>query len=242
MCSVTWLREADGYQLFFNRDEKKTRRPAVPPARFDTGGVRHIHPVDGTAGGTWIGVNEFGLAVCLLNHHPHPAPGAPPPPPISRGHLPPMLLDARSAGEVMDRLMTFDLAAYRPFILLALDAASAPRALVSESGARRQLDVRGEPFLTTSSFQSSEVAAARRNEFARCFAGTSAITAPRLMEFHRSHAPEAGPYSVCMHREDAQTVSFSHLVVNAGEVRLAYADGSPCRASLSPPVVLARRR
>ena len=31
MCTVTWLASADGFDLFFNRDELATRRPALPP-------------------------------------------------------------------------------------------------------------------------------------------------------------------------------------------------------------------
>jgi len=52
MCTATWLRGITGYEVFFNRDELATRKPARPPARRDRGGVRILAPLDGDAGGT----------------------------------------------------------------------------------------------------------------------------------------------------------------------------------------------
>jgi uncharacterized protein with NRDE domain len=69
MCTVTWLMEADSYTVFFNRDELKTRSHALHPAIKEQNGVRYIAPVDLDGGGTWIGVNEFGLTCGLLNNH-----------------------------------------------------------------------------------------------------------------------------------------------------------------------------
>ena len=37
MCTLSWLRETDdpdSYQLFFNRDERRTRRAAAPPQTY----------------------------------------------------------------------------------------------------------------------------------------------------------------------------------------------------------------
>ena len=69
MCTVTWLPGRNEYRLFFNRDERKTRKPAAPPALHEHHGVRQLYPVDGTAGGTWLGVNEYGVTVGILNHY-----------------------------------------------------------------------------------------------------------------------------------------------------------------------------
>src|SRR5258707_15575033 len=67
MCTATWIRTRDGYELFFNRDELATRKPALPPAAREREGVRFLAPEDGDAGGTWIGVNERAIAVGLAN-------------------------------------------------------------------------------------------------------------------------------------------------------------------------------
>ncbi len=67
MCTVSWVHEDRGYQLFSNRDEKLTRGVANDPQLLCRDGVRFLAPIDGDFGGTWIAANEFGVSVCLLN-------------------------------------------------------------------------------------------------------------------------------------------------------------------------------
>src|SRR5271166_4952326 len=67
MCTLSWIRDEDGYQLFFNRDEKLSRKSAMPPRQATRDGVRFLAPVDGDFGGSWIATNEIGVSVCLLN-------------------------------------------------------------------------------------------------------------------------------------------------------------------------------
>src|SRR5689334_3842624 len=67
MCTVTWVRRKRGYDLLCNRDEKRTRKKAVPPRPAVLGGVQYLAPIDADHGGTWIATNEFGLSACLLN-------------------------------------------------------------------------------------------------------------------------------------------------------------------------------
>lgn len=70
MCTVTWTRTSGGYHLFMNRDELWTRGVAEGPALREGGAVRYLAPIDSDAGGTWIGVNAYGVTLCLLNHYP----------------------------------------------------------------------------------------------------------------------------------------------------------------------------
>ena len=49
-----------------------------------------------------------------------------------------------------------------------------------------------------------------------------------LVAYHRSHVPERGPYSVCVHRDDAGTKNFSRVSVLHDTVTFAYVDGPPC--------------
>ncbi len=67
MCTVSWIHTPRGYELFCNRDEAITRESAFAPGAIDRNGVRVLAPLDGRHGGTWIAVNEFGLALCLTN-------------------------------------------------------------------------------------------------------------------------------------------------------------------------------
>ena len=39
------------------------------PRIGDVRGVSFVAPIDGDHGGSWIGVNQFGLTLCLLNRY-----------------------------------------------------------------------------------------------------------------------------------------------------------------------------
>ena len=69
MCTVTWRTRADGYDLFFNRDEHRARSTAQGPQTHSRPGARVIAPVDPDGGGTWLAANEHGLSHCLLNYY-----------------------------------------------------------------------------------------------------------------------------------------------------------------------------
>ena len=48
------------------------------------------------------------------------------------------------------------------------------------------------------------------------------------MDFHTSHAPIPSAYSPCMHRDNADTVSFSLVTVADGVIEFAYLPMPPC--------------
>ncbi|QUM75641.1 NRDE family protein [Moritella sp. 24] len=49
-----------------------------------------------------------------------------------------------------------------------------------------------------------------------------------LTRFHASHEPSPSYLSVCMHREDAHTVSFTHLIATRKQLKMNYVCGCPC--------------
>ena len=119
MCTVSWLHESDGgYKLFCNRDEKRTRKAAAAPQLQTARGTRFIAPLDAECGGTWIGVNEHGVSVCLLNRYDRAARGR-----VSRGLLVLDLLGSRSAAEAVQSIAERDLGQFSPFTLAVLEPA-----------------------------------------------------------------------------------------------------------------------
>ncbi|MEM6455145.1 MAG: NRDE family protein, partial [Acidobacteriota bacterium] len=81
MCTATWRAADGGYRLLFNRDERRTRGRAHPPARHRAArdGTPYLAPTDPDGGGTWLLANAFGVTICLLNgyrldHDAGPAP------------------------------------------------------------------------------------------------------------------------------------------------------------------------
>lgn len=242
MCTLTWLRNADGFEIFFNRDEKKVRAPERPPVTLERDGVRFLAPRDGQDGGTWIGVNDRGLAVALLNRY---VPDAGPAREEwrSRGLLVMELLTALHRAEVGELLAETELERYKPFSLFAADPAGCAR-LFEWTG--WHLEETEDPDalmpLASSSFDQSLARVHRRNLYADLQARRAEPPdAAALLAFHRSHAGGPGPFSVCMHRPDAETRSFTRVSVGAAGVSLLYQAGAPCSGAAEHRLELPRR-
>lgn len=67
MCFVSVIPKARGFLLGSNRDEHKDRKAAISPRIFESRQGNLLMPVDGKAGGTWIGLRQDGVAAVLLN-------------------------------------------------------------------------------------------------------------------------------------------------------------------------------
>lgn len=67
MCTVIYY--PINTRVFFAslRDENINRPEASVPYRYNQNGINFIAPKDGFAGGTWIGINETGTIIVLLN-------------------------------------------------------------------------------------------------------------------------------------------------------------------------------
>ena len=240
MCTVSWLRRAFGYVLLCNRDERHTRKPAGEPQIGEARGVSFLAPIDGDHGGSWIGVNQFGLTLCLLNRYDDLS-ADPKRNYTSRGLLLTDLLDCRDGSQIGKRLADTRLDRFRPFTLLALSV-DAPAMLVGWNGRECaiQLDAEVHSPLTSSSFRNPNVPALRRQLFVEMVSQQGIIDADLLHRFHRSHLPDRGPYSVCMHRDDAATVSLSTIRVTRNTIEFIYHPGAPCVAAADQKVRLDR--
>jgi Transport and Golgi organisation 2 len=218
MCTVSWIPSDDGYELFCNRDEQKTRAAALAPEVIESGTVRFIAPIDTGGGGTWIAVNQFGLALCLLN-----GVGASCNSSLkSRGHVVVSLATAACVAEAYDRVSRTSLVDFAPFRLLFLQPG---RPVVVLAWDRHALsnDEQAGRLLSSSSVDDSGVRQAREREFRRV-----AMTPEQHLAFHGSHGEAASAYSPCMHRADAETVSFTRIKVSDSEVIVNYSPAPPC--------------
>jgi len=232
MCTMTWLRQDGGYHVFFNRDERRTRKPAAPPSIHETGRGRFIAPRDGDFGGTWLAANELGVTLALHNAYTAPEAGLREPPGgyTSRGLLVARLADAAGIEEVRGRLGDLALGSFRGF-LLTVFAADGTANLVRWTGTAldfAERDALRMP-LVSSSFDTDEVRVRRVELFRRLMLESNAGLVERHLAYHASHLPARGAYSPCMHRPDAMTVSFSWVRVTADRVEYRYAPHPPCR-------------
>ena len=120
MCTLVILRRpghAWPIVIGANRDEV-IDRPALPPGRHWPDRPEVVAGQDLLAGGSWLGLNDWGVAAAVLNRHGSlgPAPGL-----RSRGELVLEALDHADAVEAATALSDLDPAAYRSFNLIVAD-------------------------------------------------------------------------------------------------------------------------
>lgn len=120
MCTVVILRRPEHdwpVVIGANRDEM-IDRPALPPARHWPDRAEVVAGLDLQAGGSWLGVNDWGVAAAILNRHGSlgPAAGL-----RSRGELVLEALDHADAVAAAAALTHLDPAAYRSFNLIVAD-------------------------------------------------------------------------------------------------------------------------
>ncbi len=238
MCTVSWSPAPGGYQLFFNRDERRSRLEALPPRLEDEQGVPYLAPRDADAGGTWLAVNAYGLTVCLLNLYQAEAALPSRLGKTSRGLLVRSLAAAKDPNMAQELLARQDLGAFMPFTLVVA-AADGQVDDYAWDGRQAGIWQKATPPIVSSGHDVARATAARRRLFAE-LGQAEDLGYEDLHAFHSSHQPEKGAYSPCMHRSDAKTVSLCAVRVSAERVQLAYAPGSPCRTELLPPLELTR--
>jgi len=234
---VSWFLSSDRFELFSNRDEQRGRGREQGPRIHARGETRFLAPLDSEAGGSWVTANEHGVALCLLNLY--QAQGSiDPVESRSRGLLVLELADCEGLGELSRRLSARQLGVYQPFSLLGLEPGR-PAQLIEWNGRDcRTLESTCAPLVSSS----VDLGGARRTR-EELYAAVEGAVDQRAahLAFHASHAQGPGPRSVCMHRDDAETRSLIHVVVEAGEVTMRHGAGSPCRTPLGDPLRLLRR-
>jgi transport and Golgi organization protein 2 len=237
VCTVTWFASSDGFELFSNRDERRTRLREEAPREYEQRGTRFLAPRDGEAGGTWITVNEYGVVLCLLNNY-QASSALTADAARSRGLLVLDLADCESLDELSARTPATELGRYQGFRLLALEAGSVPRLIEWDGSLRREQTAPVAPLVSSS----VDLAGAERSriELYRELDNTAERRASHLA-YHASHADGPGPLSVCMHRPDAETRSLTHAVVRANAVSMRHGAGSPCRTPLGTALRIQRR-
>ena len=224
MCTVSWLHNANGYELFCNRDERKARAAAWAPRVRELRGVRFIAPIDAQHGGSWLTVNQFGTTFSLLNRYNLAVASGNK---TSRGLLLYDVLDCTAPAEVEARLRRLSLAAFQPFTL-AIVPSHSPAQLFQWNGSQLLVETNVGLPLTSSSFDTQNVIAQRQAAYRKI---QPVISRKSLINFHHSHEPLAPEAAVCMHRAETQTVSFSHIVVTPSRIEFRYSPHPPCRAT-----------
>lgn len=238
MCTVTWVRRPDGYDCLCSRDERVTRLPATGPEVRELRGLRYVSPLDGDFGGTWITVNELGVTMCLLNGYGDETP-EPPGGWTSRGLLLADIADSDDAQDARRRILDRDLSDFRPFVLVVCTPSRTPTQ-VRWTGRSLELDGAVQPPIISSGGDEGAAREARREQLESLLRTARRPNLALLEGYHRSHEPERGALSVCVHAEEAKTVSLSVVSVRDAMIAFRYEAGSPCERAAPEEVAIAR--
>lgn len=239
MCTVSFIARKSGYLLGMNRDEQLTRAKGSPPKLHLLNGVRVIYPSE-PSGGTWVALNETGATIALINWYSITTRVTTNP--ISRGEVVKATCVASSPDEAELALNRMLLHQTNPFRLIGIFPA--PAEVVEWQWNLRRLERRDHTWQTqqwiSSGFDEPAAKRVRGRTFRQAKMQTTFGSARWLRRLHGSHAPERGPFSTCMHRVDAATVSYTEVLVSGWRALMRYCDGALCQHDLSPPVMLSR--
>ena len=229
MCTVSFVPTSRGFYLAMNRDEKRERFAALLPEVVELESHRSIFPREPT-GGTWISVNDAGVCLALINWH--RIRRKPKTDILSRGLIVRELAGEISAHQIAKSVKRLPLRKLPPFrlIVIASDQKhvtelrwNLQRLTKCNHGWQRQ-------HWFSSGFDEPRAEIERARTCGSANAKASGPTLKQLRKLHRSHAPKRGPFSICMHRADAATVSYTEVSVTEKSISMRYADGPPCIA------------
>lgn len=206
-----------------NRDEQHIRARSFPPALFGSA----VYPHEPGTHGTWIAVNSSGLTLALLNKNES---GPLPAKLRSRGELIPALISAESLADVHRCLVEVGFKGMLPFRLVAISPNERELCEWSRGTELRKTHNDWQPRHWFSSGMSDfEATRIRSSVVDQAWQDPEAGSLPWLRALHRSHEPRRGAYSICVHRDDASTVSYSEITYENGSATFRYTPGSPCQ-------------
>ena len=212
MCTVTVVPHDRGVRVMSNRDELRTRPAALAPRLHRLDGRLAAFPVDPQGGGTWIGVNDAGLIVALLNRN-RPPVAATVARTRSRGLIVCDLLRCGSVSDALARAARLDAAAFEPFRAITVQGLSLGVATSDGSRIACVSAALGAPRMFTSSSLGDDVVEhPRRRLFERIVLQRHRAALHGQARFHRHQWPHRPEVSVRMQRQHAVTVS--HTVVD----------------------------
>lgn len=217
MCTLSWKLVKNGYEVHFNRDERRQRVLGLPPQIDDSA----AYPIDPQGGGTWISTNKFGITLALINNYGaemalNRAAAQ------SRGLVITQLCQLQTKGNVLVELEQKDWSAYNPFDLFVFSPNSEVTRLAWD-GFKGIMDNPREPMAFSAGFDANEVVTSRK----KLFEEFRRIGRP-LDDYHASHRPSRSHLSVCMHRPEAHTVSYTRVRVDDSVAQMSYRHGPAC--------------
>src|SRR5207249_3065904 len=201
----------------------------LPPKKKKVNGHAVISPSE-PGGGTWIAVNDHGATLALINWYSiMTRVGGKA---VSRGDVVNSVSTASSPAFADTALHGVPLNRINPFRLIGVFPASGE--IVEWRWNLKRLVRKNHRWKTqqwiSSGFDEPAAQRIRGKTFRQAQKQNSAGSLDWLRRLHRSHLPQTGPFSTCMHRKDAATVSYTEVAVSDQQALMAYCDAAPCQS------------
>lgn len=229
MCTLTYRLTKTGYEIFFNRDEQRSRRQALPPMVDKS--LNAIYPVDPVGKGTWLAVHESGLSLALLNYYHAKSSKIENNQTekkevidafVSRGEI--ILRLLKEAPDAIQALQKMKLHCYQPFQICIFESGLSlldKQLRCFQWDGERLTEFKHTLPITSSGVDYPQVYQARKTLFNKMVCLNSP-SAEQLLDYHYSQQAQ-GKLSVNMSRLDAKTVSFSRITI-AESITFEYKD------------------
>ena len=222
MCTVSWSLRGNGYRLYFNRDERKSRPIADRPKEIEWRGTRLIAPIDPQGGGSWIASSEQGTTAFLLNYYAATIETNSSGQFRTRGEIPLAIAAAPEWEGRLRRIEGFATSDYRPFLVGFVNPGSPVRAYSWNGRSLERLDLK-DSIVTTSSFRSCEVESYRQELYKSCVnKGRSDWAWKNGLQYHLDMSHEDAAFNPSMSREDSETHCISVVTVDEGSLEFDY--------------------
>jgi hypothetical protein len=226
--------------MAMNRDEKIARGAGFPPEIHEFEGTKAIYPSDGDSG-TWFATNDYGITLALLNWN-TVAPHSMDAKTRSRGRVISALIDSRSQSDLYKLFDVSNFEGMMPFRLVGVFPSE--QTIWEWRWDSKQLRFQAHKWESRHWFSSSlsdRQAESLRGVVCRDAQNEpDAGSAPWLRRLHASHTGGLGPFSLCVHREDVKTLSYTEVMVAAGHIKMGHFRGSPCALDKFHSIVIHR--
>lgn len=222
MCTVSWSFKEQGYRLYFNRDEQRSRIRAELPRLIGWQGSKIIAPIDPKGGGSWIALNSDGVVAFILNHY--VATPADDDSRIykSRGEIPLTVASMSDFDSSVESIGAFGNEYYRPF-LAGVVSPSGDSCVISWDGLELKPVELDDSFVTTSSYRPGEVESYRRARYEELKAsGGDRWAWSKGLNYHQDLGNSDPAYNPLMSRKDAETHCISVISVTSEKTEFEY--------------------
>ncbi len=213
MCTVIFIPGKNQQHFASLRDENTDRPLAIVPDLYTEGKITFLAPKDAKAGGTWVGVNEMGCVIILLNggFEKHIVRG---PYQKSRGLIVSELLISESP---VVRWNTMELKEIEPFTLVIWYKENLFQLVwTGEEKKQIRLNEQISHIWSSATLYDSGVKANRKKLFERWIANSPVINMESLMSFFLAEA-DAGNGFIINRDEKIKTQSFSFITVKEAD-------------------------